>query len=284
MVDAASRHQEQLAYWDSVGGERWVNAQEQTDRMLAPVSGLLLGRAKTAPGMAVLDLGCGCGATTLDLAKAVGPSGRVVGVDISRALLDRAGARAGGHSNVELLLADAATHRFEPFADLAVSRFGVMFFGDPAAAFANIRIALKPGGRIVFACWRSLSENPWMKVPLKAVWGAGVPRAPRPGPEEPGPFAFADEGRVTRIMAAAGFDGIAVSPAGILLDLAAGEGLAAAVRQAMTIGAAAAALRDQPETIRESAARLIEEALKPYETGNSVVLPGSIWLVEATAP
>jgi SAM-dependent methyltransferase len=281
MADAADRHQEQISYWNNAGGARWASAQEHMDKMLAPVSQLLLGHARAVPGMAALDIGCGGGGTTLGLAKAVGPAGRVVGVDVSEQLIGCARARLSGLSHVQFVHADAASHAFTPFADLAISRFGVMFFGDPAAAFANIRKAIKPDGRLVFACWRALDENPWMKVQLKAVYSAGAPAPARPGPEEPGPFSFADPERVKRILTAAGFRDLALTSKDISLDIAAGAGLAAAVQQAITIGAAAAALRDQPEDLRDAAAGLIEKAFAPYAAGGSVSLPGSIWLVEA---
>jgi SAM-dependent methyltransferase len=283
MTDAADRHQEQLSYWNSAGGARWAGAQDHLDKMLAPVSRLLLGRARAEPGMAVLDIGCGGGRTTLEIAQMVGPKGRATGVDVSEQLIGLAKARVSGLSHVEFVLADAASCPFTPFADLAISRFGVMFFGCPAAAFTNVRKAIKPDGRLVFACWRALDENPWMKVPLKAVYSAGAPTPPRPGPEDPGPFSFADPERVKRILTTAGFRDIALIPEDVSLDIAAGEGLAAATQQAMTIGAAAAALRDQPQDIHDTAARLIEKALAPYAAGGSVSLPGSIWLVEARA-
>jgi SAM-dependent methyltransferase len=281
MTDAADRHQEQITYWNSAGGARWASAQTRLDKMLAPVSRLLLERARPEPGMAVLDIGCGGGATTLEIAQAVGPKGRAAGVDVSERLIGLAKARISGLSHVEFVLADAASYPFTRFADLAISRFGVMFFGSPAAAFANIRNAIKPGGRLVLTCWRALDENPWMKVPLKAVYAAGAPTPPRPGPEDPGPFSFGDPERVKRILTAAGFRDIAFIPNDVSLDIAAGEGLAAAIQQAMTIGAAAAALRDQPQDIHDAAARLIEKVLAPYAAGGSVSLPGSIWLVEA---
>ena len=257
---ASDRHQEQLAYWNSSGGERWVAAQEHTDTMLAPVSKALLDRANLKPGMAVLDIGCGCGAASLEAAGRVGRAGRVLGMDVSRDMLDRAKARlaargkAGGSTPVEFVLADASGYPFTPFADIAISRFGVMFFGDPAQAFANIAKAIVPGGRLVFACWRGVQENPWMQVPLHAVYDAGIPRMPRPGPEDPGPFSFADPERVTRILTEAGFSAISPIPADFSFDIAAGGGLNAATHQAMTIGATHAALRDQPEALRVVAA------------------------------
>jgi SAM-dependent methyltransferase len=283
MDESAEKHRAQVDYWNGSGGKRWAAAQDHTDRMLEPVSHLLLRKAEPKEGMAVLDIGCGGGATTQSLASSVG-SGRVVGVDISSQLVELAKSRLRGFKNAEVRLADAAVYPFEPFADLATSRFGVMFFGDPAAAFKNIRKALKPGGRLVFACWQDIAQNPWMTVPLRAVEAAGVPPAPAPGPEDPGPFSFADPARVKRILLSAGFKDIDFAPANLTLDIAAGGGLEAAVSQAMTIGAAAAALRDQPESLRAAAAKTIREALRPYQEGANVSLQAAIWLVGARAP
>ncbi len=282
MTNAASRQEAQIAYWNSAGGDRWVAAAEHTDRMLAPILRTLLAHANLQPGMAVLDIGCGCGATTVEIAKRVGNSGRVLAVDVSQQMLARAKTSLSDFPQAELLEADAAAYPFEQFADLAVSRFGVMFFGDPAAAFANIRKAINPSGRLLFACWRTHQENEWMRVPLEAALSAGVPPAPPAGPDEPGPFSFADPERVKRILSAAGFAGLTVSPGEFALDIAAGGGLEAAVQQAMTIGAAAALLRKQPESLMGAARAAIEKALRPYERGGTVSLTGAIWLVEAS--
>src|SRR5262249_14371156 len=149
MNKASDWHRDQIAYWKSNGGARWAASQAHTDGMLAPVSQALLAHAKPGSGMAVLDIGCGCGALTAMLAQSVGPSGRVLGVDLSEEVLALATARLSAHPHAEVMLADAAAHPFAPFADLAVSQFGVMFFGDPVHAFTNIRKAIKPGGRLV---------------------------------------------------------------------------------------------------------------------------------------
>ncbi|MGO9484045.1 MAG: class I SAM-dependent methyltransferase [Rhodomicrobium sp.] len=282
MTNAASRQEAQIAYWNNAGGDRWVAAAEHTDRMLAPILETLLARANLQPGMAVLDIGCGCGATTVEIAKRVGNSGRVLAVDVSQQMLARAKTSLSDFPQAELLEADAAAYPFEQFADLAVSRFGVMFFGDPAAAFANIRKAINPGGRLLFACWRTPQENEWMRVPLEAALSAGVPPAPAAGPDEPGPFSFADPERVKRILSAAGFAWLTVSPGEFALDVAAGGGLEAAVQQATAIGAAAALLRKQPESLIGAARAAIEKALRPYERGGTVSLTGAIWLVEAS--
>ena len=280
MKSPSELHEDQIAFWNGPGGARWVAGQARIDVMLAPVLGALLRHAAVRPGDAVLDIGCGSGAATIELARRVGPTGRVVGLDVSAPMLACARERSAGIANIDFVGADAAVHRFaEPF-DLLFSRFGVMFFGDPVAAFANLRRALKPGGRLVFACWRDFDENLWMKVPLKAAY-AHVPKLPPVGPEDPGPFAFADRDRVTRILAGGGFVAPRFTPADLMLDLSAGGGLAAAVEQATTVGAASRAMQDQPETAREAATEAIREALAPYVAGDQVLLPGTIWLVDA---
>ncbi len=281
MKSAASRNEVQIAYWNSVGGDRWVAAAEHTDRMMKPVQQALLARADLRPGMGVLDIGCGCGETLIEIAKSVGSSGRVAGVDVSQQMLALARTRLASFPQAEILEADAGAHPFEQFADLAISRFGVMFFGDPVAAFANIRKAIKPGGRLLFAAWRAVEDNEWTRVPLEAAMSAGVPAEPPLGPEVPGPFSFADPERIRRILTAAGFSEPAILPADPVLDVAAGCGVEAAVQQAMTIGAAAALLRKQPGELIAAARAKIETALRPYERGGTVALSAAIWLVEA---
>ena len=140
------------------------------------------------------------------------PAGQVLGIDISAPMLARARQVAPAGLPVEFVLADATVYPFEPASfDLLVSRFGVMFFADPVLSFANMRRALKPSGRLAFACWREPRENPWMMAPLQAVY-RHVPKLPQQGPEDPGPFAFASEARVQRILGEAGFTGIAMEP------------------------------------------------------------------------
>jgi SAM-dependent methyltransferase len=279
--DPAALHAEQVAYWDGPGAVHWVGEQERMDAMLAPVAEALLAHAAVPAGAVVLDIGCGCGATSVALAECVGPTGRVIAADVSAPMLARARERMASFANVDCVLADAATHGFPPGeADLLMSRFGVMFFGDPAAAFANLRRAMKPGGRAVFTCWQRIDANPWAQIPLHAAY-QHVPRLPKPGPEDPGPFSFADPDRVRRILTSAGFAAPTLTPLALMLDLAAGgAGLDDAAAQASRIGPAARAMREQPEAARAAAIAAIRAALAPHVVGDRVKLAGAIWLVD----
>ena len=145
-----------------------------------------------------------------------------------------------------------------------------------------MRRALRPSGRLAFACWREPRENPWMMAPLQAVY-KHVPKLPPQGPEDPGPFAFASEARVHRILGEAGFSGIAMEPCNLALDVAIGRGLDAAVEAVLEIGPANRALEGQPPEVREAAKNSIREALAPFVSGQTVRLGGSIWIVTAQA-
>jgi hypothetical protein len=182
---------------------------------------------------------------------------------------------------IDFILADATVYPFEPASvDLLVSRFGVMFFAEPAVSFANMRRALRPSGRLTFACWREPRDNPWLMMPLQAVH-KHVPKLPQPGPEDPGPFAFASEARVHNVLGDAGFQGIAMERCDLVLDVAIGRGLDAAVESALEIGPASRALADQPPDVIAAAANSIREALAPFAKGQAVPLGASIWIVTA---
>jgi SAM-dependent methyltransferase len=274
----------QVEYWNRTAGQRWTDRQEEQDLVLRPVSDRLIAAADATPGQRVVDIGCGCGDTTIDFAARVSPGGEVVGLDISEPMLKRARERAPKSLPVRFVLADATVYDFEPeWADLAVSRFGVMFFADPARSFANLRRGLKPGARLVFACWREAKQNPWMIIPLREA-KKHAPPLPETNPEDPGPFAFADDGRVRRVLSAAGFAEIVVAPRDLDLDLAIGRGLDAAVAGALGIGPTSRILDGQPEAVRAAAAADIRKAFADRAKGDSVPLGAAIWMVTATNP
>jgi len=285
-MDAPTGHDQnadQIAYWNGPGGQRWASRQQAQDILLAPVADVLIDRAKPRAGERVIDIGCGSGATTIAFAHEVGPSGHVLGVDVSGPMLERARQSAPKGAAIDFVLADATIYPFEPASfDLLASRFGVMFFADPAKSFANIRKALRPSGRLTFACWREPRENPWMMAPLQAVY-KHVPKLPQQGPEDPGPFAFASETRVHRILGEAGFGGIAMEACPLSLDIAIGRGLEAAVQGALEIGPASRALEGQPTEQRAAATNSIRETLAPFVRGDTVPLAASIWIVTARA-
>ena len=224
MAAAEEINADMLAFWNGKGGDTWVARQEHTDIALTPVTDALLVFAAPRAGERVVDIGCGCGAPTLEFARAVGPSGRVAALDISRPMLAEGERRASaaGIANVDWRQADPATAALDEY-DLLVSAFGVMFFGDRVAAFANMRRAAAPYARMALVCWRSLAENPWMEVPMTAA-ARHLPPRPKQIQNAPGMFAFADPEHVTEVLTASGWAPPRVEKLDMSLDIAAGHG------------------------------------------------------------
>jgi ubiquinone/menaquinone biosynthesis C-methylase UbiE len=275
---------DQIAYWNGPGGQHWTDRQQSQDILLAPISDILIDRAHAKSGGRIVDVGCGCGATSIAFAQRVGLTGHVLGIDISAPMLARARQMAPAGMPVDFVLADATIYPFDAGNfDLLVSRFGVMFFAEPALSFANMRKALRPSGRLAFVCWREPRDNPWLMTPLQAAY-KHAPKLPQLGPEDPGPFAFASEARVQRILGEAGFSEVRMERCDLSLDVAIGGGLDAAVETALEIGPASRALEGQPPDVRDAAANSIREVLAPFASGQTVALPASIWVVTASVP
>jgi SAM-dependent methyltransferase len=273
----------QIAYWNTEAGPRWVAMQEWMDTMLAPLTDAALARAHPVAGEAVLDIGFGCGATLLELAARVGSRGTVVGVDVSAPMLERARSRVQSSSltNIRLTLADAATHAFTLGAfDLAFSRFGVMFFDEPAGAFANIRNALAATGRLTFLCWAPQQDNSWFTIPLAAA-APYLPPQPETDPDAPGPFAFANPERVRGILERAGYSGIEIARHDTTLRISGVGEVERAARFAVASGPVARALAGSGPDVRAAAEQAIAAELRRLEGPSGVALPASVWLVSA---
>lgn len=268
-------NQAQIDLWDGRVGEKWAAMQVSLDAMLAPATAELQVRAGPVAGQRVLDIGCGTGETcTIWLDGGA----QVTGVDVSAAMLAVAADRTGGKAT--LVQADASAWLGDAPFDLAVSRFGLMFFADPAAAFATIAANVRPGGRLLFACWRAQAENQWVTTPMNAVRDL-LPEGPPPVPHAPGPFALADRDRLRGILERAGFAEVAISPFDFPVCLASAGGVAAAVSFAMQIGPTGAALAEAGKEVRAAAAERLKAALAPHDRDGLVTLGGAIWLVEA---
>ncbi len=278
-MSAKNSDRDMAAYWDRAG-RVWVEHQALLDRIMAPIAQAVVDAAGPVNGGTVLDIGCGSGATTFMAAWRTGPTGRAVGVDISPALVELARRRAGedGVEGVEFLLADAQTHAFEPAFDTMVSRFGVMFFPDPVAAFANLRTALKPGGKLAFAAWRSPEENPLSQVPLQAA-APFLPETPKFEKDAPGRFAFADQGRVRGILAEAGWREIEIAP----LDTEAPLSFDELLTMSLRVGPLNPILKDADEDLRDTVWDAVAIALEPYVKDGVAQMTSACWLVTAKA-
>jgi SAM-dependent methyltransferase len=265
---------------DEVRARAWADVRELLELQLAPLGRRALEVLAPKSGESVLDIGCGGGTTALDLARAVAPDGTVVGVDLSAAVLAFAQREAGGHERVRFVQGDAQVYPFEPASfDAAYSRFGVMFFTDPIAAFVNVRRSLLPSGRLAFVCWRALEENPLDILPLRAA-SAHLPPQPAHDPDAPGPFAFANPDRVRDTLKSAGFAEIEIAAR----DEQVGSGdLDAMLAVCTRVGALGKILRENPE-LRSAVLPEVRSALAAYDGPDGVKLNAATWVVTARAP
>src|SRR5438132_13015183 len=280
---AVSPNAAQIEFWNSAASRAWADQYEQMDRAVADLTKSLLDLAAPQPGEHALDIGCGSGTTVLELAARVGPHGHVLGADVANQSVARARQRiaAVGLAHAEAIVADVSCHAFAPNTfDLVVSRFGVMFFSDPQAAFANVRRAMKPGGRLALAVFRAASEGLWPHGPLDAVRHL-LPPIPTPGPEEPGPFSWADPARVHRILEGAGFSEVSLTPLDPVIQLAGPAGEAEAANFVMAMGPLARVLPSLSAAQRENVRATLEVYFKGHATPQGVVLPAANWVVGA---
>jgi len=271
----------QIDYWNGPIGEKWAKHNSDTDRTLTEAADAALKLADVRPGERALDIGCGAGVTTLLLADDVGPGGHVTGVDVSQPLLALARSRTQA-VNIDFIEADAALCPFLPDHDLIFSRFGVMFFADPVAAFANIRKSAARDGRLAFVCWRAVEDNEWVSLPYAAARPVLSQQKPV-HPHAPGPFAFADADRLRGILGAAGFSKIGIEKFDGMMNLGPSP-QRASFQVTQLMGPTARALRNADDATRAKAQNAVTEALAKFQTATEDIRLGmACWLVSAKA-
>jgi ubiquinone/menaquinone biosynthesis C-methylase UbiE len=283
-MESTTANAEQIEYWNEQAGPKWVALQHLIDAQIEPLGRMAMERGQISAGEEVIDVGCGCGATSVAIARRVGPDGRVTGFDVSRPMLERArrAAAEAGLTNVHFEEADVQTGGLGAASfDVVFSRFGVMFFADPVGAFANLRSALRVGGRLAFVCWQAIQDNPWMIVPMSAAL-QHLPPPPSAAPDAPGPFAFADPNRVQRILSDAGFEDAGLEPIRETLTIGgAGSRLDDAVDFLLQMGPTARLLRESDPALTPRVAASVREALEPYHGDEGLRMSSAAWIVTA---
>jgi SAM-dependent methyltransferase len=275
---------DQAEYWTRVAPE-WIQAEDRLEEIGGPPGLMAMERLDLAAGQRVVDLGCGSGRTTLELASRVGPDGQVLGVDISPGMVARGRERAAtaGVRNAEFLHADVQVHDLgQSRFDAAYSRFGLMFFADPTAAFTNVRRALRPGGPLSFVCWQSVFDNEWLLIPGAAVASVLGSLPPMPGPNEPGPFSLADPDRVRSVLDTAGFRRIDVVPHSDSLVITE-QRIPEVALTSTRVGAVREMLREADDATRQRVLGAIEQALRARVQNGEVRASRGILLVRAEA-
>ncbi len=271
-------NERQRTNWNEESGLRWVADADRRDAILAPVGDLLLAAAGLSTGEAVLDVGCGCGATTLAAARAVAP-GPATGVDLSAPMLGVARERAAHTGTVVTFVeADAQTHAFEPQRfDAVISRFGTMFFEDPAAAFANLSSAVVPGGRLCIVTWQPLGANEWLALPTAALQSFG--ELPDLSPASPGMFAQSDPGVVDELLRAAGWHDVSIEP--VALELPLGVDVAEAADYVTGTSIVRAVLDPLGAAEKTAAIAAVTEAIAPRQSPDGVRLGAGVLVISA---
>jgi len=278
--DVPSDNADQIAEWNGVMGQRWVARQHQIDRIVAPFGEAALKAASLRTGERVIDIGCGCGETSIAMARMVGPSGGVIGIDVSQPMLAVARSRGADCAHLAFREGDASEAELPANIDLLFSRFGVMFFSQPAAAFRHLRKALRTGGRCVFVCWRAPRDNPWTMTPLSAAREAMNITPPPADRDAPGPFAFADDERLRAILSSAGFSDIGMQrfDAAILL----GATPRSAAEAVVQMGPVSRLVREVGVEHVPVIVGAVERVLTPLASADGQVsLNGSSWIVSA---
>lgn len=273
-------NEEMAAAWNGVSGRAWVDEQQLLDHAYASIEKMLVDQVAAAGARAVLDIGCGAGATTLAVARTLSARGQATGVDISDPLIAVARARAQREGlPARFIRADAQTHTFEPASfDLMISRFGVMFFDDPVAAFANLRRAATETGQLRLVVFRAIAENPFMTTAERAAAPLLTGLPPRK-PNAPGQFAFADAAHVRRVLENGGWSRTELAP----VDFECGFPASDLVRFFTRLGPLGQVLRDADEATRQRVIVEVRAAFEPFVRGSEVRFTAACWLISAVA-
>jgi SAM-dependent methyltransferase len=271
---------DQAALWNGTSGNAWVEGQQLLDQILEPFQDILMDAVRAGSGSRVLDVGCGTGSTTLAAARLLGEKGRCVGIDISEPMLSLARTRAEReHASATFICADAQTYAFDAASfDTMISRFGVMFFGDPIEAFANLRRAAASGAQACFIAWRGAADNPFMTTAERAA-APLFPSIPPRNPDGPGQFAFADSRRVHRILEQSGWTEIELRPMEVACSFPEQELVGYFTR----FGPLGQALHQADEATRNHVIATVRAAFDPYVHGEEVRFNAAIWVVSARA-
>lgn len=289
MNQPVSKHDndEQIEYWNGDAGQGWVDRDKQMEKSLGIFGDLVIEAANIQVDEKVLDIGCGCAATSFKILDQVGPTGRVLGVDISAPMLAVAKDKTSKLSDdqrsaITFKQADASTFSFEEGVyDLLFSRFGVMFFSGPADAFANMRKSLKPGGRLTFLCWGPVKENQWITLPLNAALKHAPPPEPSP-PNAPGPFGFSNPDYIQEVLNKAGFSNINIEAVYPKMMLGQDQKKEQIADFFLEVGPVASITADCDQTLIDKVRESIHEAIMPHYNGQTVNLKTSCWVVTAS--
>lgn len=276
-------NEEMIRHWNEQSGPRWVRLHPRLDAQIASLWKPLLD--EVGEGEAVLDVGCGCATTTLEIAERVGPEGHVTGIDVARPMLEHAEhrAREQGAGNIRFVEADAQIHALpDQTFDRVFSRFGVMFFEDPVAAFSNVRRSMRRGARLGFICWQGMEKNDWMRVPFAAIKDC-IDVPPPPAPGSPGPFAFGDRNRLLEILSGAGFSGVEIESQERPVTIGGLRGLDEAVEFTQSMGMIASLLEKAGPAVAPRVRSALRSAYEQHHTPEGVQLASASWLVRAQA-